>query len=284
MRRLAVALLVSGCLLHDEPDGDGPTVAPAPATDTETETPRGSGGLAKVTRAAVEDAREQAAADDDTRANTGPGPIRRPSDGPPAGADPSDLDLFTRAEQARADDRFEDMGEAYLQLLRESPMSPLVPDVYAGLGDYYFGHGKYAEAGKIFDKAMSFPDAPAAVWAHYMLAWCQLQSGDATNALDQFVRAQKAIEAGGYGTGDAAVELAIAIRRDMVRAYAEVGKPSRARAFFERLEGGTGTDDVPVAAQLERLQALLTERGDAEGARTVCRDRLARGESITCGQ
>mgnify|MGYP001445940016 CR=1 FL=1 len=281
MRRLAWVVLLSGCLLHDEPDGEGPTVATPEAAEA-SPAPR-SAGLAAVTRQAVDDAREDAE-DDQTPAPApgGSGPIARPSDGPPAGASKSELELFAQAERARLDDRLDDMKQAYLQLIREFPMSPLVPDVYAALGEHYFDRGQFEQAGRLFEKVTTFPSTPATVWGHYMLAWCDMRSSDPAGALDHFVRAQKGVEAGDYGSGDPARELAIAIRGDIVLPYAEAGKPARARAFFERLEGGTGTDDVPVAVQLQRLQVLLAERGDAEGARTVCRDRIARGESVTC--
>jgi tetratricopeptide (TPR) repeat protein len=266
---LWLAWAVGGCLAHDDPPE--PVAAPVAAPVASRS---GGRGVAAVAIAAVDDARRDAS---DASPRERQGPIARP-DRFEAGPSPGeDEKLFVRAREAAESGDDQGMKGAYLRLIREYPQSPLVPEVFAALGDSFYGEGRFDDAARLFEKARQFTSAgPATRWSTYKLAWCRLELDDGARALEGFVAALRSIEAEPSSPpSDATLALAAAIREDLVRAYVEVGKPARAKVFFEHLGAGTGADAVPVSSQLRRLHELLVARGAEAEAAVVCGDLQA---------
>jgi tetratricopeptide (TPR) repeat protein len=190
--------------------------------------------------------------------------------------------IFERARKAALAGDIPGMKAAYIELLRDHPRSGYVPEAYYALADHYFERDPPADAAKLYDRVMHFADAEAAVWATYKLAWCKIRLAEPTDALDHFVQTLRRIDAGDLASTTEAERLAAAVRRDMVRPYAEVGRPDRARAFFEHLGGGKGADDVPVTEQLQLLSSRYAELGRADEATSVCRDLAATHARVRC--
>lgn len=258
----------AACLAHEEPGEGLPMEAPAPVDPdpmASTDAPHRRGVAAMVAEA-VADAR--ASADEDVPETKQAGPIPRPPLTVGDSAEPKpDAELFRRAQQAIAEGRIEDARALFLQIIRDYPMSPWVPEVYLAFGDIYFDRGEPESAVRLYERAVQFVDSPAARWARYRLAWCHMRIHDHVRALEQLVHTLKLIE-----HAPAAPDLhalAVAVRIDLVLAYAEVGKPDKANAFFERL-AGIGSDEVGVARQLELLGTRLLELGREPEAVVVC--------------
>lgn len=163
------------------------------------------------------------------------------------------------------------MAHTVLTLIRDHPRSDRIPAAYTLLADDYFERGRYDHAERIYDKVLSFDGAMQVAYAHYKIAWCRLspkpdRPADPTGALHHFVRALDRAESG--PTGDALRTLA---RRDLVIAYAEVGKPRLARAFFERVVRGRQARHH-VHAMLESLASRYQALGRPSDAAVVVRE------------
>jgi tetratricopeptide (TPR) repeat protein len=160
--------------------------------------------------------------------------------------------------------------EALLQLIREHPRSRFIPNAYAVFGDFKFDQGQFLDARRLYEKLMQWEEPSVRAYALYRSAWCDLRDespeADATRALERFVQARRAavrIE-GSWGR-----RLADASLRDSALAYARVGRPDKARAFFTRLARDT---DAPVDEPLRILAEAYEEQGDPNAAAEICRD------------
>jgi outer membrane protein assembly factor BamD (BamD/ComL family) len=61
--------------------------------------------------------------------------------------------------------------EYYKQLIKSHPKSPLIPDTYLSLGEYYFDKHQIPEAIEYYKKVMAFKDHRAYLYAVYKLGW-----------------------------------------------------------------------------------------------------------------
>jgi tetratricopeptide (TPR) repeat protein len=276
-------LLASACLGHDEDAAIEPAAevpsdrelvsAPAPARPTQ----------ASAHDPAPESSEDLRAADppdpDDRDAPIAPTRAGRPPDGASL---PVDGELAREALAHGEAGDGEKMRATWLRLLRDHPKSPYVPLAYVAFGDHYFAEGKPEEASNLYDKALLYPGAPVRAWALYKLAWCNLQRGDGAGALDRFVQTLAAIEAGHAGNSSDAETLAAATRRDLVIAYALVGKPDKAAVFFQRLAKGKAADEVPPAKMLDLLGRRLTKDGKPAEASVICEALKQADARATC--
>jgi tetratricopeptide (TPR) repeat protein len=160
--------------------------------------------------------------------------------------------------------------EALLRLIREYPMSRFIPHSYAIFADFKFDQGQFRDARRLYDKLGQFDEPSVRAYASYRAAWCHLRDesdqGEPERALQLLVDARRTaarIE-GSWGR-----RLADASLRDAAVAYARVGQPAKARAFFTRLARDT---DAPVDEPLRVLVEAYEEQGDEAAAAEVCRD------------
>ncbi len=110
-----------------------------------------------------------------------------------------------------------------------------------------------------------FTESDAPAYGAYRLAWCHLRMdpSESTRALQLFVRSVDALtDTDGWGG-----ELQEAAIDGAVVAYADVGRPARAKAFFTRL---TRQTEVSVDAPLRLLALAYAESGDVDAERVVC--------------
>lgn len=278
MRRAPLVLALiscAACLAHED-DAIAPAIEPiepARRADTTREAPP-----IAAARPVADDAEDAEPAGEASLAPAAPDPDDRDGPIPPTAAGrpsvgaslPADAEIARQALALGEAGKGDDMRKTWLELVREHPTSAYVPLAYATFGDHYFAQGDFETASRFYEKTLQFPDAPIRAWATYKLAWCKLRAGDGVGALERFVQTLRAVDDGHAGSTADAEVLAAATRRDLVLAYAEVGKPARAAAFFQRLAGGAATDEVPPAGQLDLLGRHLTRDGRTAEAATIC--------------
>lgn len=127
------------------------------------------------------------------------------------------------------------------QLIRDHPTSKYVPHVYLAFGEHYIDQKKNQQAAvRLFQQAARYPQSVAVGYASYLVGWCHLQQGKSTDALSEFVKVVRWSLASKIPAKE---RLLGAARGATVKAYAQVGRPARARPFFLRV-GGKQTRDM----------------------------------------
>lgn len=174
------------------------------------------------------------------------------------------------------------MKKALVLLIRDQPTSPAVPLAYLLLGDAMAADNPDAAA-RIYEKAAQFPEVTA--YASYRRAWAALAGeDDGRSALDHFVRAIKAAQSSPAAKGDPPVGvlrmppahlLVSAARRELVVAYAKVGNPRKAWAFFDRIGRDPDHGDLRTEMMLG-LAAAYRTNGQTDEAAVVCAELAAR--------
>lgn len=284
-RSPALLLLVVTCVacLAHEDESATPTSEPTPEATRDriaAASPRAE--PARADEAPAEASFESLPTDPDPDMRDAPIPPTTAAR-PPVGASlPADAEIAREALAHGEAGEPQKMRAAWLRLVRDHPTSPYVPLAYAAFGDHYFTAGDFEAAAKLYDKVLQFPDTAVRGWALYKLAWSNLQRGDGAGALDRFVQTLRAIEAGHAGNAAEAETLAAATRRDLVIAYAMVGKPDKAAPFFQRLGTGAAADEVPPAKMLDLLGRRLTKDGKAAEASVVCEAMKAADVRASC--
>ncbi len=157
-----------------------------------------------------------------------------------------------------AADRPAEARAMWLRLVKDYPQSTLVPDVYLGFGDQAFDAADLAGAEQFYRQVIQLPGAKRASYARYKLAWVHFNLARFDQALDGFVEVARS----------APEPLRRHAASDAVRAYAEIGKPDQALAFFQRL------DRARAGELVLRLGELLLEQGKSADAAVVLRDAI----------
>jgi tetratricopeptide (TPR) repeat protein len=115
----------------------------------------------------------------------------------------------------------------WFRLVKERPASPFIPDVYLRFAELYSTRGDLEAARQFYRRVLAFPELRCRAFTLTRLGRLEAARGDHTEALASFVRALDA--------SDASPALAADARRGVVAAFARVGRPSSARAFFLRI-------------------------------------------------
>jgi tetratricopeptide (TPR) repeat protein len=169
-----------------------------------------------------------------------------------ASIDSQDGALFRRGlEREEADDPA-GARNAYLELIKNTPASPLVPYAYVAFGDLFFREAeqdapdRWALAQQVYQKVVTYPPPQNVVFAY---AWQRL--GETFNRTGEFARAldasRKAILAVASNRElPLGQETAEAARRELVVAYAGAGQPDKALAFFR----STDVENTPAMVLL----------------------------------
>ena len=170
------------------------------------------------------------------------------------------------------------MKDAMLRLIRNYPMSELVPHVYVVFGDFYREQNNFDNALKLYGKATQFHDSRMAGLAHYLTAWCRLQQtpSDPARALESFVHALRLASKGLASEHDGFVSSALvdAALTDLTAAYFKAGRPSRFVDFFVRL----APDDAErrTVAAATRLGTAYEAAGQTADSVALCTGLTAR--------
>src|SRR5262245_47731617 len=173
------------------------------------------------------------------------------------------------ASEARGDLRA--ARDQYYRVIVDAPSSRLVPLVYLAFGESFAREAvadpnKWQLARAAYQEALNYPPEtnPASAYAHLRLGDSMLALGEPVRALDEFTKAVRAARA-----PDAPCSEPIQHRASegLVDAYAGVGKPERAHAFFRVV---VGSDDTALAL-LATLAKRYLERGSLDDACALVR-------------
>jgi tetratricopeptide (TPR) repeat protein len=157
-------------------------------------------------------------------------------------------------------------------LITRYPKSRWVPSAYLAFGDHYFEREDVDKAAQLYEKVLAFHDPDTMPFAHYKLGWCHFDKQDFKRALDSFVKALQSIRA---STAPGLYELREQVLKDLVRAYAQVGKPQMAEKFFGKFA------DERVEELLEHLAGFYFDEGKYAQSITVHRRLVQRVECST---
>lgn len=150
----------------------------------------------------------------------------------------------------------------YQRLIKEYPDSPYIPDAKVAFGDYYFEMAgtepenfkdHLENAAAEYKAVLQFPKSNVYTYALYKMGWVYLNLGKHTEAFEVFFKVAELTK------GDKKKEpLNRAAKKDLVRAYAEMGKADMAYKTFQRVDKKYAFD------MLQILGDIYLEQGKAE--------------------
>ena len=151
-----------------------------------------------------------------------------------------------------------EMKDAYVKLIQDFPNSQYIPNAYLSFADYYFNKNQIGDALRLYEKVITFKDSPVYAYALYKMGWCHLNPVGTAEprydlSLQYFVNTVKATLEGRAGSEANARQLRRDARRDLVQAYAQVGKPSKAYDFFKQIGDGPKKDENMSRKMMELL-------------------------------
>jgi TolA-binding protein len=159
-----------------------------------------------------------------------------------------------------------EMKEAYIRLIQDFPNSQYIPNAYLSFADYYFGQSKIGDALQLYEKVITFKDSPVYAYALYKMAWCHLNPVGSADprydlSLDFFVKTITATLEGRAGSEGNAKQLRRDARRDLVQAFAQAGKPTKAWEFFQKIGDGPKEDENMSRKMMELLAVRYFGQG-----------------------
>jgi tetratricopeptide (TPR) repeat protein len=170
--------------------------------------------------------------------------------------------LFDLGRLLREQERADAARGFWKRLIKDHPTSRYVPDGLLAFGDDAFERRDLENALAFYQKVMSHSDSPLAEYARYKTGWCYYNLARFKDALEAFV----AVIDHTRGKKDA-LALAREAKKDLVRAYAQIGTPERAWPFFQRVGGDP--------AMLEQLADLFSQQGKFPEAIRTYRQLMA---------
>jgi TolA-binding protein len=159
-----------------------------------------------------------------------------------------------------------EMKDAYIRLIQDFPNSQYIPNAYLSFADYYFGQNKIGDALQLYEKVITFKDSPVYAYALYKMAWCHLNPVGTAEprydlSLDFFVKTIQATLEGRAGSEANAKQLRRDARRDLVQAYSQAGKPTKAWEFFQKIGDGPKEDENMSRKMMELLAVRYFGQG-----------------------
>lgn len=185
--------------------------------------------------------------------------------------------LFYLAYEAFVDQDEKRLKRATFELIKNYPMSDWIPEAYLLFGDFFYRRGEFDAAAQLYAKTVQFKETDAALFGAYRWAW-SLLAEHPDRALERFVTA---IQLSGQRTTPDAARVLAAARRDMPRAYAVVGKASKAHDFFRKFGRGPNGQDESVAMLLA-LVDVYRDRGQTREATYICDGLPKRSQWAEC--
>jgi len=151
--------------------------------------------------------------------------------------------------------------DVYDKLLKNYPQSPYVPEAHLAFADYHFENNQLADAESRYKRVLQFPKSSVYWYAMYKMGWVHLNLGRHQEALEVFYNVAMATK------NDKKKEiLNRAAKKDIVRAYAEVGNVQKAYNYFQKVDKNFAFD------MYQLLGDFFTEQGKSEKGIYVFRD------------
>lgn len=163
----------------------------------------------------------------------------------------ADRVLATFADALSAARRPAEATAVWRRLIKDYPQSRWVAAAYVALGDAAFEDRDLVAARAMYDRALTDPMVGA--YARYKRGWTSFNLGATADALSDFLIVVRT----------AREPLRKSARADVVRAYAEVGDPAKAVAFFR------GIDATDAGTMVLRLGDLYLDQGKLREAVAV---------------
>lgn len=164
----------------------------------------------------------------------------------------------------------EQARELYLRVIKDYPKSERIPEAHLLLAELSFDRGDMDSALGLYEKVEPFPPSRFYAFAVYKQGWCHLKSGRHNAALETFVKVvritQNTLRQAAVVTPlDRAALHALGkeSKKDIVKAYAYVGAPEKARVFFDDIGG----DDAP--KMMRALSARYRRQGKLDAAKLL---------------
>ncbi len=115
----------------------------------------------------------------------------------------------------------------YKRLIDDYPRSKYVADAYLRFADYFFEQSSFANAEAFYDKVLKFPKSNSYNYALYKKGWVYVNLDRHREALNTFLTVARRTD-----NSKKEEVLNRATKKDIVRAYAEVGKAQKALQNF----------------------------------------------------
>ena len=160
--------------------------------------------------------------------------------------------------------------EYFHRLIKDHPTSKYIPDAYLVFAEHAFETGEMEAALKFYEKVEQFPKSSVYPYAAYKKGWCHVNLGDYRTALETFVGVVRLTQSGKLSVDRRQLELlAKEAKKDVVKAYAQVGGADRARLFFAKVGG----EYAP--KMMELLAERYWEDGKAQESTRVYKQIIA---------
>lgn len=124
--------------------------------------------------------------------------------------------------------------EYYRKLVTRFPNSERLPDALLNLGEYFFNKDDFETAAEFYRRVKEFKKSRIYIYAVYKLGWCFYNTGDYEQAFMSFVeviQVTKEMEK----TGAVKIGLKDEAQRDIVYAFSQLAKETKALAFFKEI-------------------------------------------------
>jgi TolA-binding protein len=154
-----------------------------------------------------------------------------------------DMALFFYGYTLRSGQYLTEARQVFDRLLKNHPQSKYVPEAHLVFADYFFEKGQLADAEARYRMILKFPKSAVYWYAMYKLGWIHMNLQRFQEALETFFQIAQATK------NDLKQEpLNRASLEDFVRAYAEIGKPDKASAAFQRVDSKRALEMLQVLA------------------------------------
>lgn len=146
-------------------------------------------------------------------------------------------DLYARSLDAIDDGQLDQARELLLELTEKYKSSALVPYAFLQFGELFFLQAKsepsmWSVAGNFFRQVTKYPNEHTRSFAHIRGAEVEEARGEHAEALAQYAKAARSLQA---GSGPCRDVLLAEVEQGLVRTYAEVGDPAKRCAFFAKV-------------------------------------------------
>jgi TolA-binding protein len=156
-----------------------------------------------------------------------------------------------------------EMRQVFDKLLKNYPQSPYVPEAHLAFADYHFENNQLADAENRYKRVLQFPKSSVYWYAMYKMGWVHLNLGRHQDALEVFYNVAMATR-----KVKGKEVLNRAAKKDIVRAYAEVGNVNKAFNYFQKVDKDFAFDMYTL------LGDHFIEQGKSEKAIYVYRDLI----------
>jgi tetratricopeptide (TPR) repeat protein len=161
----------------------------------------------------------------------------------------------------------------FQRLIKEYPDSPHIPSAKIAFGDYFFEmaanepdnfRAHLENAAAEYKAVLKFPESPVYNYALYKMGWVYLNLGEHSDAFDVFFKVADLTK-----NDKKAEALNRAAKKDLVRAYAEMGKVDLAYKTFQKVDKKYAFD------MMQMLGDRYQEQGKAEKAIFTFRELMS---------